>query len=88
VLFSTPRVTVPFPAKAFSVNNATVDHLPGDLLHIGMPLDPWACVVCQDEQNVSALPEIGLGTGILVGGLLLGALSELRRRQSITPGSS
>ncbi len=82
VLFSTPRVTVPFPAKAFSVNNATVDAFPGDLVDIGMPLDPWACVVCQYEQKFSALPEIGIGTGILVGGLLIGALFELRRRQN------
>ena len=82
VLFSTPRVTVPFPAKAFFVANATVDHFTGDLLDIGMPLDPWACVVCQYEDKFMGVPEIGLGTGILVGGLLLGALSELRRRQS------
>lgn len=83
VLFSTPRVTFPFPAKNFFVANATVDASPGDLVDIGGPIDPWACVVCQYEDKVvGALPALSvLGTVILMGGLLTGALHELRRRQ-------
>ena len=83
VLFSTPRTTVPFPAKQFDTGNANMIALPGDLVDIGAPGDNWACVVCQYETKTIAVPALTLlGTAVLMGGLFTAALYEMRMRQA------